>query len=110
LVNPRACYETELVYRKAATARRIAVVGAGPAGLSAATVAAERGHRVTLFDASARIGGQFNIAMRIPGKEEFAETIRYFGRRLELLGVDIRLNCRVTREELLAQGFDEVVV
>lgn len=110
LVNPRACYETELVYRKAATARRIAVVGAGPAGLSAATVAAERGHRVTLFDASARIGGQFNIAMRIPGKEEFAETIRYFGRRLALLGVDIRLNCLITREELLALGFDEVVV
>lgn len=110
LVNPRACHETELVFRKAATARRIAVVGAGPAGLSAATVAAERGHRVTLFDAQDRIGGQFNIAMRIPGKEEFAETIRYFGRRLELLGVDIRLNCLITREELLAQGFDDVIV
>jgi len=110
LVNPRACYETELVYRKAATARRIAVVGAGPAGLSAATVAAERGHQVTLFDSQDRIGGQFNIAMRIPGKEEFAETIRYFGRRLELLGVAIRLNWRVTREELLAQGFDEVIL
>lgn len=110
LVNPRACYETELVYRKAATARRIAVVGAGPAGLSAATVAAERGHQVTLFDGQDRIGGQFNIAMRIPGKEEFAETIRYFGRGLELLGVDVRLDCRVTREELLAQGFDEVIV
>ena len=110
LVNPRACYETELVFRKTATARRIAVVGAGPAGLSAATVAAERGHQVTLFDAQDRIGGQFNIAMRIPGKEEFAETIRYFGRRLELLGVAVRLNCRVTREELLAQGFDEVIV
>ena len=110
LVNPRACHETELVFRKAATARRIAVVGAGPAGLSAATVAAERGHQVTLFDAQDRIGGQFNIAMRIPGKEEFAETIRYFGRRLELLGVDLRLNCRVSREELLAQGFDDVIV
>ena len=110
LVNPRACYETELVYRKTATARRIAVVGAGPAGLSAATVAAERGHQVTLFDSQDRIGGQFNIAMRIPGKEEFAETIRYFGRRLELLGVAIRLNWRVTREELLAQGFDEVIL
>ncbi|MET0210804.1 MAG: NADPH-dependent 2,4-dienoyl-CoA reductase, partial [Burkholderiaceae bacterium] len=110
LVNPRACYETELVFRKAVTARRIAVVGAGPAGLSAATVAAERGHQVTLFDAQDRIGGQFNIAMRIPGKEEFAETIRYFGRRLELLGVEIRLNCLITRDELLAQGFDEVIV
>jgi len=110
LVNPRACHETELVYRKTVKPRRIAVVGAGPAGLSAATVAAERGHRVTLFDALERIGGQFNVAMRVPGKEEFAETIRYFGRRLQLLGVEVRLGCRVTREELLALGFDEVVV
>ena len=110
LVNPRACHETELVIRKAAARRRIAVVGAGPAGLSAATVAAERGHHVTLFDAHERIGGQFTIAMRIPGKEEFAQTIRYFGRRLALLGVDVRLNCRVTREQLLAEGFDDVVV
>jgi len=110
LVNPRACHETELVYRKTVRPKRIAVVGAGPAGLSAATVAAERGHQVTLFDGLDRIGGQFNIAMRVPGKEEFAETIRYFGRRLALLGVELRLNERVTREQLLAAGYDEVVV
>ncbi|MFC3460145.1 MULTISPECIES: NADPH-dependent 2,4-dienoyl-CoA reductase [Massilia] len=110
LVNPRACHETELVYVKTNTPRRIAVVGAGPAGLSAATVAAERGHQVTLFEASHRIGGQFNVAMQIPGKEEFAETIRYFGRKLETTGVQVALNRRVTREELLAQGFDEVIV
>lgn len=110
LVNPRACYETELVYRPAVQRKRIAVVGAGPAGLSAATVAAQRGHAVTLFDASDRIGGQFNIAMRIPGKEEFAETIRYFGRQLELTGVELRLGQRVTRAELIAAGYDDVIV
>jgi 2,4-dienoyl-CoA reductase (NADPH2) len=108
LVNPQACHETELVYAKTTAPRRIAVVGAGPAGLSAATVAAERGHAVTLFDADSRVGGQFNIAMQIPGKEEFAETIRYFRRRLELTGVELRLGHRVTRDELL--GFDEVIV
>jgi 2,4-dienoyl-CoA reductase (NADPH2) len=110
LVNPRACHETELVFRPAARRRRIAVVGAGPAGLSAATVAAERGHEVTLFDAADRIGGQFKVAMRIPGKEEFAETIRYFGRKLELAGVQLRLGQRVSREELIAAGYDDVIV
>jgi 2,4-dienoyl-CoA reductase (NADPH2) len=110
LVNPRACHEKELVYTKARTRRQVAVVGAGPAGLSAATVAAECGHAVTLFESSASIGGQFNVAMRIPGKEEFAETIRYFSRRLEVTGVELRLGQRVTREELLAGGYDDVVV
>jgi 2,4-dienoyl-CoA reductase (NADPH2) len=110
LVNPRACHETELVYTPAVQRKRIAVVGAGPAGLSAATVAAQRGHAVTLFDALDRIGGQFNIAMRIPGKEEFAETIRYFGRQLELTGVALRLGQRVTRDELVAAGYDDVIV
>ena len=110
LVNPRAAYETELVYRKTQQKKRIAVVGAGPAGLSAATVAAECGHAVSLFEGSDRIGGQFNYAMRIPGKEEFSETLRYFRRRLEVTGVEVHLQRRVTQAELLQQGFDEVII
>ena len=110
LVNPRACHETELVYAKKAVPRRVAVVGAGPAGLSAATVAAECGHHVTLFDSSDSVGGQFKVAMQIPGKEEFTETIRYFSRRLALLDVKLRLGQRVTREQLLAGGYDDVIV
>ncbi|MDB5906650.1 MAG: fadH [Massilia sp.] len=110
LVNPRACHETELVYARARAPKKVAVVGAGPAGLSAATVAAECGHEVTLFDSADAIGGQFRIAMRIPGKEEFSETIRYFRRRLELSGVKLVLGQRVTRAQLLAGGFDEVIV
>ena len=110
LVNPRACYETELVYRTAAVRRKVAVVGAGPAGLSAATVAAECGHDVTLFEASGELGGQFRIAMQVPGKEEFSETIRYFTRKLATTGVTVRRNERVTRAQLLAGGFDHVIV
>jgi 2,4-dienoyl-CoA reductase (NADPH2) len=110
LVNPRACAETELVYRPTARARRIAVVGAGPAGLACATVAAERGHAVTLFEAAQEIGGQFNLAKRIPGKEEFAETLRYFSTRLATLGVDLRLGVRVAAADLVAGAFDEVVL
>ena len=108
LVNPRACHETELVYTPAPQPRRIAVVGAGPAGLACATVAAERGHQVTLFDAAPVIGGQFNVAKQVPGKEEFHETLRYFGHRLADTGVQLRLGHRVGADELA--GHDEVVL
>ncbi|QEO98842.1 NADPH-dependent 2,4-dienoyl-CoA reductase [Xanthomonas oryzae] len=108
LVNPRAAHETELNYTPTTTPKRIAVVGAGPAGLACATVAAERGHRVTLFDASDAIGGQFNVAKRIPGKEEFNETLRYFGHRIEATGVQLRLSTRVQAADL--KDFDEIVL
>jgi 2,4-dienoyl-CoA reductase (NADPH2) len=108
LVNPRACAETELIYAKTRAAKRIAVVGAGPAGLACATVAAERGHQVTLFDAANEIGGQFNYAKRIPGKEEFHETLRYFRHKLEETGVEVKLATQATAETL--SGFDEVVL
>ncbi|KAF1724681.1 NADPH-dependent 2,4-dienoyl-CoA reductase [Pseudoxanthomonas japonensis] len=108
LVNPRACHETDLFYKKTFTPKTIAVVGAGPAGLACATVAAERGHRVTLFDAADEIGGQFNYAKRIPGKEEFHETLRYFRHRLEETRVDVKLSSPVTAADLA--GFDEVVL
>jgi 2,4-dienoyl-CoA reductase (NADPH2) len=109
LVNPRASHETEMrIVTIRGAAKRVAVVGAGPAGLSAATTLAERGHEVHLFDAAAEIGGQFNMARRIPGKEEFAETLRYFGRRLELGGVRLALGRRVGVEDL--KDFDEVVL
>lgn len=110
LVNPRAAHETELQYLKKSVAKRVAVVGAGPAGLSAATVAAACGHDVSLFDSADSVGGQFKIAMQVPGKEEFKETLRYFRKRLEITGVKLHLGKRVTREELLAQGFDHIIV
>ncbi|MFZ6766789.1 FAD-dependent oxidoreductase [Undibacterium sp. Di26W] len=108
LVNPRACHETELVDAPLVKAKRIAVVGAGPAGLSFATTAAHRGHTVTLFDAASEIGGQFNIAKQVPGKEEFYETLRYFGKQISLTGVTLKLNTNVTATDL--QDFDEVVL
>lgn len=111
LVNPRACYETELVFKETATLKNIAVIGAGPAGLSFATYAADRGHKVTIFEASNQIGGQFNIAKTIPGKEEFYETLRYFKRKIELQpNIKLVLNHTATYEELSAEQFDEIVV
>ncbi|WP_122870070.1 NADPH-dependent 2,4-dienoyl-CoA reductase [Pseudomonas viridiflava] len=110
LVNPRACHETELNYLPTRQIKKIAVVGAGPAGLAAATVAAERGHQVTLFDSASEIGGQFNIAKRIPGKEEFSETLRYFTHKVQDTGIDLRLNTRVTAQDLLGAGFDDVIL
>ncbi|MGK0372058.1 MAG: 2,4-dienoyl-CoA reductase (NADPH2) [Glaciecola sp.] len=110
LVNPRACHETELNIVPAEVIKRIAVVGGGPAGLAAAKTCAERGHKVTLFDADRELGGQFNIAKQVPGKEEFYETIRYFSVQLELLGVDIQLNTKVTTDTLQKGDFDEVVL
>ena len=110
LVNPRAAHETELVLGPTRTVKRVAVVGAGVAGLAAATTLADRGHEVELFEARDHVGGQFDIAMRIPGKEEFAETIRYFTRRLDLSGVKLHLGRRVDADELVDAGFTEVVV
>ncbi|MEU9147693.1 NADPH-dependent 2,4-dienoyl-CoA reductase [Streptomyces sp. NPDC048349] len=108
LVNPRACHETELVLAPTRLKKRVAIVGAGPAGLACAVSAAGRGHAVTLFEASGHIGGQLDIARRIPGKEEFEETIRYYGTQLVDSGVEVRLNTRADVETL--QGYDEVVV
>ena len=110
LVNPRACYETELNYTPTEQASRIAVVGAGPAGLAFASTAAQRGHDVTLYDAAPQIGGQFNLAKQIPGKEEFSETLRYFAKQLDLHEVDVQLNQRVDAQALIEEGFDQVVV
>ncbi len=108
LVNPRACAETELNYLTADTPKRVAVVGAGPAGLACATVAAQRGHRVVLFDRAHEIGGQFNLAKKIPGKEEFHETLRWFAHRIEDTGVELRLSTEADADALA--GFDEIVL
>ena len=110
LVNPRACHETELSILPTQQPKNIAVIGAGPAGLAAAKTAAERGHSVTLFDSSDELGGQFNIAKQVPGKEEFYETIRYFKRQLELHNVTVKLNTRVSASDLNDSDFDDVIV
>ena len=110
LVNPRACYETELNYHPVEDAKKIAVIGAGPAGLAYATIAAERGHKVTLFERSGEIGGQFNLAKRVPGKEEFYETLRYYAKMIEKHCVDLRLNTEASADVLNAGGFDHVTV
>ncbi|MFH8478740.1 FAD-dependent oxidoreductase [Streptomyces sp. NPDC018055] len=108
LVNPRACHETELVLSPTRTRKRVAVVGAGPAGLACSVTAAERGHAVTLFDSADEIGGQLNVARRVPGKEEFNETLRYFRTRLAELDVEVRLSTRADAGTL--DGFDEIVL
>lgn len=110
MVNPRACRETELVIEPATQRRRIAVVGAGPGGLAAAATAAERGHAVTLFDAAASIGGQFNLARRIPGKEEYAETLRHYATRLARAGVHQVLGAKAQWQTLAAGDFDHVIL
>lgn len=110
LVNPRAGYETELLYVKTRKPRRIAVVGGGVAGMAAATISAGRGHQVTLFEAASELGGQFNLAKVVPGKEEFHETIRYFKTMLGKNGVEVRLNTRVNRDQLEREGYDDVVI
>jgi 2,4-dienoyl-CoA reductase (NADPH2) len=110
LVNPRACHETELQYPPAENKKKIAVVGSGPAGLSFATIAAARGHEVTLFERNDRIGGQFNMAKQIPGKEEFNETLRYYRRQLELTGVHVRLSTPASAKQLIDEGYEEVVL
>lgn len=110
LVNPRACHETELNYQPATVRKKLAVVGAGPAGMAFATTAAHRGHSVTLFDAANRIGGQFNIAKTVPGKEEFEETLRYFRRQIDITGVNLQLNTHVCADDLKNSDFDEVIV
>jgi len=110
LVNPQACYETELIFKSVAAPKKLAVVGAGPAGLAFSTYAAARGHEVHLFEQSNEIGGQFNYAKQVPGKEEFYETLRFYSRRIEVTGVKLHLNTRVDASMLQQQGFKEVVM
>ena len=114
LVNPQACYETELIFKTVAAPKKLAVIGAGPAGLAFATYAAERGHEVHLFDQASEIGGQFNYAKQVPGKEEFYETLRYYLKRIEVTGVQLHLNTRVDaqilRDKAGDKSFDEVIM
>lgn len=110
LVNPQACYETELIFKTVGKAKKLAVVGAGPAGLAFATYAAGRGHEVHLFDQASEIGGQFNYAKQVPGKEEFYETLRYYAKQIELTGVHLHLNTQVTAASLAGQEFSEVIM
>ena len=110
LVNPRACHETEIIISDTSAKKKLAVIGAGPAGLAFATTAAGRGHDVTLYDSASEIGGQFNVAKQVPGKEEFFETIRYFGKQIELTGVNLKLNTRVSADNLNDGAYDEVVL
>jgi 2,4-dienoyl-CoA reductase (NADPH2) len=110
LVNPRAAYETELRVEPAAVRKKIAVVGAGPAGLACATTLAERGHQVTLYEQAGEIGGQFRYAREVPGKEDFHDTLRYFRKRIELTGVDLRLNTSADARVLAGAGYDEFVI
>ncbi|SEQ89290.1 NADPH-dependent 2,4-dienoyl-CoA reductase [Neolewinella agarilytica] len=110
IVNPRACHETEINYAPASAPKKLAVIGGGPAGLAAAAVAAERGHDVTLYEASHRLGGQFNMATVIPGKEEYQQTIRYYSVMLEKHGVQVLLNTKATVEGLASGGYDDIVI
>ncbi len=110
LVNPTACYETELTFEQTTKSKSIAVVGAGPAGLAFSVYAAQRGHKVEIFDRMSEIGGQFNFAKQVPGKEEFFETLRYFNKQLSLLNIAVHLNSEQSAEQLAAKGFDEVVL
>ncbi|MDG1995250.1 MAG: NADPH-dependent 2,4-dienoyl-CoA reductase [Emcibacteraceae bacterium] len=110
LVNPQACHETELKIQPAHDCKKIAVIGAGPAGLSAAVTAAERGHDVTLYDQADEIGGQFNVAKQIPGKEEFFETLRYFAKQIEIKGIQLKLNTKIDVDRLNESDCDEVII
>ncbi len=110
LVNPRACHETELNYTPTTDKKRIAVIGAGPAGLSAATIAAQRGHQVDLFDGASEIGGQFNMAKKIPGKEEFYETLRYYKKQIELTQINLHLNTRISAADLQSANYDHIII